>query len=251
MKHLASAASIALLFSAATLAKTELDLVPYTPSAIDIDGQVTESAWAKGKWKALDKHILGTPPDEDDFSGRFKLLWDETHLYLLAEITDDVLFDQFADPLYRYWDDDCLEVFVDEDASGGEHQFNYNAFAYHIALDNQAVDIGGKMPDGSPEFLLLNEHVQSRWQRQQGKGNNIIWEVAIKLFSDDFEPGKNSQPVRLTESKQIGFMLAYCDNDGSPEREHFMGSHQIAPLNGDKNLGYKDAGVFGTIRLVK
>jgi len=46
-------------------------------------------------------------------------------------------------------------------------------------------------------------------------------------------------------------MLAYCDNDGSPEREHFMGSHDIEAVNGDKNRGYIDASVFGDLVLVK
>jgi hypothetical protein len=49
----------------------------------------------------------------------------------------------------------------------------------------------------------------------------------------------------------MGFMLAYCDNDNSPEREHFMGSHEVEAINGDKNRGYIDADVFGEIRLVK
>jgi len=47
----------------------------------------------------------------------------------------------------------------------------------------------------------------------------------------------------------MSFMLAYCDNDGSDEREHFIGSHDIEPVNGDKNLCYIDASVFGSIRL--
>ena len=34
-------------------------------------------------------------------------------LYLLVEITDDVLFDQHANPLHLYWDDDCIEIFID------------------------------------------------------------------------------------------------------------------------------------------
>jgi hypothetical protein len=46
------------------------------------------------------------------------------------------------DPLVQYWDDDCLEIFLDEDFSGGDHQYNHNAFAYHVSLDNQAIDIG-------------------------------------------------------------------------------------------------------------
>ena len=45
-------------------------------------------------------------------------------------------------------------------------------------------------------------------------------------------------------------MLAYCDNDGSLEREAFVGSTEITPINGDKNLGYITADVFEKLTLV-
>ena len=238
-----------LLLAACSRSLAEADVVRFASEPISIDGKALEHTWGDAEWRNLDKHILGEFPDQEDFSGRYKLLWDEQHLYLLAEIGDDVLFDRYADPLFRYWDDDCLEIFIDEDASGGIHQFNHNAFAYHVALDNQAVDIGGQLEDGSPEFILLNDHVASRWQRQADKPHKVLWEVAIRIFDDSFEPGKGNQPVALTAGKTMGFMLAYCDNDGSEAREHFVGSHEIEPVNGDKNLGYIDASVFGSIRL--
>lgn len=185
----------------------------------------------------------------DDFSGRYKLLWDEQYLYLMAEINDDVLFDQYANPTEKYWDDDSLEVFIDEDASGGMHQFSFNAFAYHVALDNQSADIGPNNADGSTNFILLNDHINSQWRRDANAAYAITWELAIKLYDDKFTLAAEHMPVTLTKGKIIGFMLAYCDNDGSREREHFIGSHEIKPKNGDKNLGYIDAGVFGSIQL--
>ncbi|GMG87956.1 sugar-binding protein [Biformimicrobium ophioploci] len=209
-----------------------------------------EAVWAAAPWYGLDHHILGEVPIPQDFSGRYKLLWGQDRLYLLAEIVDDVLYDSHPDPLSFYWDDDCLEVFVDEDASGGLHQYDFNAFAYHIALDNQAVDIGGQRPDGSPEFILLNDHVNSAWQRSESDPRTIVWEVALKIFGDNYQHGDpGAQPVPLKAGKKMGFMLAYCDNDGSDEREHFMGSHAIQAVDGDKNRGYIDASVFGKIIL--
>ncbi len=101
------------------------------PGKIQIDGLANEVSWQLAKWQPIDNLILGTEPSKDDFSGRFKIMWDEEQLYLLVEITDDILFDQHADPRHLYWDDDCLEVFLDEDASGGNHQYNFNAFACH------------------------------------------------------------------------------------------------------------------------
>lgn len=221
---------------------------------ITIDGIADEASWNIASWQPLNHLILGSQPTEQDFSGQFKVLWNEEQLYLLVEIVDDILFDQHADPLHLYWDDDCLEIFIDEDASGGNHQFNFNAFAYHIALDNQTVDIGPNNKDGSTNFVLLSDHLKSSWRRSESKPNKIIWEVAISVFDDSFSlttQQNTQQSVKLTLGKMLGFMLAYCDNDGSKERESFMASTDIKPINGNKNLGYITADVFQTLKLVE
>ena len=88
--------------------------------------------------------------------------------YVLAEIADDVLIDSHPDPLEYYWQDDTFEILIDEDASGGLHHFDYNAFAYHIALDSQVVDIGPYLSDKDREIEIANirtyrEHVQAIW----------------------------------------------------------------------------------------
>ena len=46
-------------------------------------------------------------------------------------------------------------------------------------------------------------------------------------------------------------MLAYCDNDGSNERESFIGSTEIEAVNGSKNLGYITADVFQQLLLIQ
>lgn len=223
--------------------------IAYTGEPVKIDGRALEPAWSTVPWRAMDQHILGTKPDADDFSGRFKLLWNSEYLLLLAEIRDDILSDRTADPLIKYWNDDCLEIFIDENASGGDHQFSANAFAYHLGLDNQVVDILGHYADGSRRVLLLNEHVENRWRRASYPPYPILWEAAIALYGEDFDDrDKSTAPVRLHAGKQIGFMLAYCDNDGG-DREHFYGSVKIQPRNGSKDLGYIDAGVFERLRL--
>lgn len=224
--------------------------IRHTRLAPVIDGNM-ESLWQQAPWWPMDKHILGDIPAPDDFSGRFKLLWDEQKLYLLAEIHDDVLMDYYADPKERYWDDDCLEIFVDSDASGGNHLHSHNAFAYHIALDNQAVDIGRDKGNGPQSVVLLNHHLESHWQRSPEAPHPIYWEVALNLYPDDYADETPLAPLKLTANREIGFMLAYCDSDAGGEREHFMGSTEITPVEGDKNLGYITADVFGQFRLAK
>lgn len=222
-----------------------------TKDKIQIDGIASESSWELTQWQAIDQLILGTMPSKSDFNGRFKMLWDEQYLYLLVEITDDILFDQHIDPKYLYWDDDCLEVFIDEDGSGGDHRNNFNAFAYHVALDHQVVDLGEKTKNGADNFVLLNDHINSKWRPSKDSSSKVIWELAVSIYDDSFQFNKEiNEPVKLSMGKSLGFMLAYCDNDGSKEREHFIGSTDIQAVNGDKNLGYITADVFQHLILV-
>lgn len=205
-----------------------------------IDGNADEEAWQQAAWLPLDQVWIGETPAPADFSGRYKILWDENNLYVLAEITDDTLIDFHADGLLKYWDDDCLEIFLDEDASGGDHQYNYNAFAYHIALDGKVVDI---RPDKA--FAYFNEHCITR---RTTAGNTSIWEVAIQVFDGNkYLDGAENIPKMLKSGKKMGFALAYCDNDRSLEREHFIGSVRVK--GEDKNQGWIDAGIFGQLTL--
>ncbi len=200
--------------------------VMHTDMAPHIDGRIDNALWDKAEWQPLTHVMIGDKPTKKDFSGRFKLLWNNDALYLLADIQDDHLSDTYADPLERYWDDDCLEIFIDADRSGGDHLNTYNAFAYHVALDNQVVDIGpAKGEESKPR--LFNEHVKSAWKRSAEKPHHIIWETAIRVFGDDFKYGEVNTPVVLKAGMKMGFMLAYCDADGG-DREHFVGSQDIA-----------------------
>lgn len=225
------------------ITKQEKQLIKVNKSKIKmvIDGKADDAIWKTSKWHPLDQLWLGNPYKETDFSGRYKLTWTNDALYLLAEIKDDILLDQNEDPLNLWWDDDCLEIFIDEDNSGGHHQFTHNAFAYHIALDGNVVDMSTEK-----KGKLYNSHLKSK---RNTNGNTSIWEVEISLFDDSYNDNKDNAPIELKPNKRIGFALAYCDNDNSDERENFIGS--IAVEGEDKNQGYLDANIFGTLLLIE
>ena len=215
---------------------------PKANAPLIIDGAADEAIWEQARWQELKYRWLGPAYSAEDFEGRFKVVWTAERIYILAEFVDDILIDSHRDPLVQYWDDDCLEIFLDEDYSGGEHQFNHNAFAYHMSLDNQAIDIG---TDGKARNY--SHHVDSRWQQN---GNKIVWELAIDIYTDDYEDGADDNaPINLSAGKVMGLMVAYCDNDGSELRENFIGSEVV--LSGPKDRGYIDAGLFGSLVLVE
>jgi hypothetical protein len=206
-----------------------------------LDGKVTESCWNHSPWHPIDQNWLGNAFTHEDFNGRYKLSWDGEGLYILAEIHDDMLFDKNKDPLKRWWDDDCIEVFVDEDNSGGLHQYSHNAFGYHVALDGHVVDLG---TDREPH--LYDEHIRSA---RQSEGKTTIWELAVKVYPQSYTKNNDTREVKLRPGKKLGFALAYCDNDGSLERENFIGSVFI--LGTDKNQAWVNADILGTLVLVE
>jgi hypothetical protein len=209
-----------------------------------IDGQGNEDFWASAVWYDIPYVWLpyGETVAPEDFTGRFKLAWTADVLLVLAEIEDDVFSDQHADPFDSYWEDDCFEVFLDEDHSGGWHESGaeaYNAFAYHISTLYDAVDIG------TSGTVLLNDHVDVVITQN---GATYTWETAIKIFDDTYDEGGSNNPVTLTGGKEMGLSVAYCDNDGTGVRENFIGAVNVSEE--DQNAAWQDADVFGTLTLI-
>lgn len=211
--------------------------------APSVDGIADESCWNAGEWAYLDNEWFGLiMPDSSDFFGRYKAVWTPEKLFLLVEITDDHLIDDIEDPLDRYWEDDCLEIFIDEDNSGGDHkccESAYNAFAYHTSpVTYDAVDLSSE-GDFVPQ--LFNDHVE---MAVSSTGSKHTIELAIDIYDDSYRDGvEDNTPVSLETGKVMGFSLAYCDDDGNG-RENFIGT-QPGGLD-----SWMNADLFGSIELV-
>ncbi|BCE01237.1 sugar-binding protein [Marinicellulosiphila megalodicopiae] len=221
---------------------------PKTVRAPIIDGVMDSQLWDEANWQSIGVIWEGNSNDltPDDFSGKFKVIWDENALYMLFDIIDDSL-----DSSHEYFFNDTVELFIDEDHSGGDHNgYNSdgNAFAYHIGLDGRAIDIR----NGSP-ITYSDEHITSQII---SNGTHHTWEVRINIYDDTYNYDNNSAnqnaeihtPVTLYTGKELGFSASYIDNDGSSVREHFIGS--VNSPGHLANQGYLNADGFGDLTLV-
>lgn len=93
---------------------------------------------------------------------------------------------------------------------------------------------------------MYNSHIISK---RQTNGNTTIWEAKILLFDDAYVDNGNNLPINLSAGKNVGFALAYCDNDTSEHRENFIGSIFVEGNNKDR--GWIDANIFGTLLLIE
>lgn len=246
-----SSSSVSSVASNVTLPQANHYDAPKAPAAPIIDG-VIDASWGVAPWQAVDVLWLGAQssyPSADDYSGRFKVMWDEDQLYLLMDITDDVIFDHDRNPTDQYWIDDTVELFIDEDHSGGDHQYNNfaNAWAYHISTYLETID------SGLSGVKLYNDHVTVKIHNE---GSRHIWEMSIRIYGDDYDDQNESAntPLTLFAGKTMGFSACYIDNDNSIqqssyERESMMGS--VNTQGHKNNLGYQNADVLGSLTLVE
>jgi cytochrome c553 len=167
-------------------------------------------------------------------------MWDSGNLYLLFDITDDRIYDGHRTATDSYWEDDTVEIFIDENKSGGQHEYNTSAWAYHISTYGDVIDYTTSGPK------LLNDHVT---MRMVSVGDKHMWEMSVRIYDASYADNAVNTPLMLTSGKLMGFSAAYIDNDGSSQRESMMGS--VDTQGHINNLGYQDASVFGTMQLIE
>lgn len=236
MKHLFFTLTINLLSFSAFAANYPAKKTTIKPV---IDGNSNDDCWTNAVWAPIDQLWVGTAANANDYTGRFKASWDDSLVYILVEIRDDIFHDTHSNPLDNYWNDDCIEIFVDEDKSGGDHLNNFNAFAYHVSPFGDVVD------NDKTKAALFNHHVKIDVDTV---GTTYFWEVKMRIYNDQYDQNNlNANRVTLTPNKVLGFSMAYNDSDNQNTREHMYGSQVINAA--DKNISYKTADAFGTLTL--
>ncbi len=263
-----------------------------------IDGLNSDEAWQAVEWKSIGQiwmpynNLSSNLSQEaglklwegaDDFTGKFKVLWSsETNLlYFIVEITDDVftggyVYNENPNSGGGYPNYDIVEVFIDEDRSGGLHVFDgtgnvanswgsnaENAFSYHLAINkpeqgkaqNQfnALDISGTNW-GYPNQKVANYAGHFPDFAVTIDGNKYMWEFSLKVYNDKYlNSNQEASRVTLQPGKVMGLSMAYCDNDNPNEnplrRDHFFGSVYVPAAA--YNDHWKQADGYGVAKLTK
>ena len=245
--------------------------------SLEFDGYGTDEIWENSDWYYIDQVWIPYRAElpSNDFSGRYKVSWSEEEnlIYFLAETNDDVFVDGYiynSDPGTGggYPNYDILEIFIDEDQSGGNHIFDgtssdgENAFSYHLVIYQPedggtvnsmvACDLAGTSWSSYsiPDYA---DHFQDFMVRRDG--HKLTWEFSLKVHDDsydDYTP-ENSR-VTLEPGKKLGLSMAYCDNDDPMEypktRDHFIGSDRGPDeALSEWNEHWQNADVYGTLIL--
>ena len=219
-----------------------------------IDGSDGDGCWDEATWQSIDQVWIpwGGSLDADDFLGRYKVTWSSAtdKLYFLVDITDDVLVKGYVFPAGGWPDYDVVEIFIDEDRSGGDHTHDNNAFAYHVTAGNSSrpYEVVDLQQGWNP--VDFTDHIDVVIRRD---GSRSLWEIALTVYDDSYDPKAASNAVvELSAGKISGLSLAYCDNDDPDEnpktRDNFIGS--VAVPSSKYNDHWQNASDFGVLMLL-
>lgn len=89
------------------LTYSQVPVFIFTETPLVIDGLI-DAGWSNYQAEVISNNNNGVVSSEADLNASFKVSWDNTYLYILLEVNDNIVHsDESAD----MWRDDCLEVY--------------------------------------------------------------------------------------------------------------------------------------------
>ncbi|RXG15572.1 carbohydrate binding protein with CBM9 domain [Leeuwenhoekiella aestuarii] len=202
-----------------------------------IDGNPTDPAWKNLNWIGVLNKWQGA---DNNLMMNYKLCWTPDALYVLVQLENSTLLPNLGNPLEQYTSEDHLNIYLDEDNSGGAYSDSYNAFEYKILPSNFTVTLD---PDKQP--LTANNAIRSALKKY---GNTYYWELKVAAFDASYQHNKPNETVSLKTGKLVGFALAF-EQVKAKESNIILGSIAI-PEEYEGRIAI-DAGLFGTLKLIQ
>ena len=96
------------------------------PTPPTIDGRLTETAWAEADWTAPFVNSQGRNQPSPPFQTRAKMMWDDTYLYVAAQLEESDVRATFTTRDTSIWRENAFELFIDPDGD------THNYYEYQI-----------------------------------------------------------------------------------------------------------------------
>nr|WP_321358404.1 carbohydrate-binding family 9-like protein [uncultured Draconibacterium sp.] len=103
--------------------------------AIKIDGQAKEPAWENAGWTSEFIDIQGPNMPQPTYSTRIKMLWDDTNLYIFAELEEENIWGYYDQQDMIVYHENDFEVFIDPDGD------THNYYEFEVNAQNTLFDL--------------------------------------------------------------------------------------------------------------
>ncbi len=104
-------------------------------SEIVIDGKADDSSWNHAEWTEDFIDIEGTEKPKPQYKTRVKMLWDDSYLYILAELEEPHVWAYYEKRDLIVFEENDFEVFIDPDGD------THNYFEIEINAQNTIFDL--------------------------------------------------------------------------------------------------------------
>lgn len=220
------------------------DQLQYTEVAPVIDGEV-DAAWDAARVYAFpdeEGHRFGAfianpeyTEGPDDFSGQFRALWDENHLFVLVQMRDQ---EPYADGFSECWRNDGIELLLD---GGNEKASSYDANDAYLAFR-----LGGDEEEWDPDICTL-----SVLDREKAIAN-IVYATAVSDTGWVIEVRVPWENVDVTPAngRSIGFNVYANDADGRISGSTPQRDIQRSWAFYSEGNGWQNPASFGTLTFV-
>ncbi|HEY3370176.1 MAG TPA: carbohydrate-binding family 9-like protein [Prolixibacteraceae bacterium] len=169
-------------------------LVYQTKVPVLIDGKADEPDWGKAEWTADFADIEGANKPKPLFRTRMKMLWDESSLYLLAELEEPNIWAYYETHDQVVYHENDIEVFIDPDGD------THNYYEYELNARNTLFDLLMPQPyrnGGQAKISWNSEGFQSAVSidgtLNDPSDQDKKWTVEMKIPFSDLHNGDQVQ----------------------------------------------------------
>jgi len=178
-----------------------------TLTPLAIDGRINEPPWSLAPWTEDFVDIEGDAKGKPRFRTRAKMLWDEKHFYIAAELAEPHVWATLKQHDAVIFEDNDFEVFVDPNGDTKEYfEFEMNAFntGWDLFLD-KPYRFGGKADNGW-EMPGLQTAVHVRGTLNDPSDRDTGWTLEIAMPWSAFgERARMRLPPRPGDLWRVNF----------------------------------------------
>jgi len=154
--------------------------------AIKTDGVLSEASWNAAKWSEDFVDIEGDKKPAPTFKTRFKMLWDNSNLYIAAEMEEPHIWSYLSQHDTIVFHDNDFEVFIDPD--GNTHNYfeiEVNALktVFDLFLSKPYRNGGDGLINWNTEDLKLGVTIYGTLNKPTDKDKKWQVEMAIPFRS--------------------------------------------------------------------
>ena len=246
--------------ASAVFGQNETTIAVFSETAPTLDG-VVDSAWSVVPWSTLDKAVSDfdsrwvTPSEE--FGARFKMLWNLESVFVLVEVTDDIVATRTVGG--NAWQDDSVELFFDLLDDGGVMD-TLSMQVYFRALDDDEFYFSqaGAMPildsQYDRESVLTDDgyriEVRVDWSNW-GVDALDLPSIGFDIYANDGDVWSENPilPARLSWSNPDDNNFQQADDYGSVELlfeapVESYGPYTISEESGLRTIETKELGLL-------